>query len=89
MWLICFVSAASPAPPPAPVKGGNGSIMGGLGATIADGEYEVFLGATRVSVLINRAYVYKFMGSNRSLLVDAQAWPGVPALLWLTGLWML
>ncbi|XP_062164736.1 uncharacterized protein C6C3.02c-like [Alnus glutinosa] len=28
---------ASPAPPPAPVQGGNGSMMGGLGAAIADG----------------------------------------------------
>jgi hypothetical protein len=84
-----FFYAASPAPPPAPVQGGNGSMMGGLGAAIADGEYQVFLGATRVSVLINKAYVYKFMGSDRSLLVDAQAWPGVLALPSLTGLWML
>ncbi|GAV66860.1 CHCH domain-containing protein, partial [Cephalotus follicularis] len=28
---------AAPAPPPAPVQGVNGSIMGGLGASIADG----------------------------------------------------
>lgn len=28
---------AAPAPPPAPVRGANGPVMGGFGAAVADG----------------------------------------------------
>lgn len=35
-WLVI---AAVHAPPPAPLQGGNGSVRGGLGAAVADGEF--------------------------------------------------
>lgn len=37
-WLNGFVTVATHAPPPAPVQGTNGSVMGGLGAAVADGK---------------------------------------------------
>lgn len=35
--FYCSITAASHAPPPAPVQGGGGSMLGGLGSTIAQG----------------------------------------------------
>lgn len=35
--FYCSITAASNAPPPAPVQGGGGSMLGGLGSTIAQG----------------------------------------------------
>lgn len=34
-WLL--FDAVARAPPPAPVRGGNGSVVGSLGSTIAEG----------------------------------------------------
>ena len=37
MWQLKILFAARQAPPPAPAQSGGGSILGGIGSTIAQG----------------------------------------------------
>jgi prolipoprotein diacylglyceryltransferase len=60
---ICFISvpnassflAARQAPPPAPVRDGGGSILGGIGSTIAQGRYSklvLFRIASDINIIV-------------------------------------
>lgn len=41
MLMLLLIVTASHAPPPAPVQNGGGSMLGGLGATIAQGRQKL------------------------------------------------
>jgi hypothetical protein len=53
--LTFFFLAARQAPPPAPVRDGGGSILGGIGSTIAQGRYSklvLFRIASDINIIV-------------------------------------
>ena len=102
IYVLCFIIssvvllfhyAASHAPPPAPVHGSSGgSMLGGFGATIAQGMH------ADINYIYNWLLSYYILFSGTCLDITfwvcpvpsfAQAWLLVLAVLLRTGLWML